>query len=316
MAYDADYSASERLRRSEERLRELYRDESSDGRRLPKIPGMGLLLLLLVVFLIIFSATILFKYNHFVALQHDVFANGSHLEAVFQRRVNLFDNLLKLTLNHAALEHEVFNHVANVRKEIIKELKLPPALEKQLQADFAKRADTPIDLKDIQGVMQQLDSSGLETSMGRLLGIVEQYPNVKSSETYSHLMISIIDIENRIADRRMAYQEAIRAFNMEISRFPWYIFAHITGFVRFSYFEAESGAHYRPNMTADLFEQLLPLTESNKMPEITETATPVAEPVIARPKQQTARPNAADAATMPVTLPETGPLVTPNEENR
>ncbi|MBF0219212.1 MAG: LemA family protein [Gammaproteobacteria bacterium] len=261
MSYEAEMSASERLKRSQERLRDLYHDEVNPRFHVPRIPGLNLIILVSLSILIFISANMLFKFNYFITLQEDVFAKRGHLEGAYQRRINLFDNLLKLTLNHAALEHEVFSHVADVRKDIIKKLKLPPELESKLYQDFQKN-DTGLGMDNLQGILQQLDSGTLETSMGRLLGIVEQYPNVKSSETYAQMMDALLEIENRIVDRRMVSQEAIRAFNKEINSFPWSLLAQVTGFTDFEYFEAENAAHYRPRMHAETFEELLPLTSN------------------------------------------------------
>lgn len=259
-AYDPHAPASDRLRRSQERLSELYHDEVNPRFRVPHMPGFKLITIVSLITLVFFSATMLFKFNYFIGLQEEVFAKRGHLEGAYQRRINLFENLLKLTLNHAALEHEVYAHVADVRKEIIKKLALPPEMQQQLESRIA--ANPNPDFSDISNIIDQLGSGNLETSMGRLLGIVEQYPNIKSSETYAKLMESLVEIENRIAERRMIYQETIRIFNQEISRFPWYMLAQVTGFARFDYFESEGSAHYRPRISADVFEELLPLTSN------------------------------------------------------
>ncbi|MBF0470159.1 MAG: LemA family protein [Gammaproteobacteria bacterium] len=258
MSYDPHAPASDRLRRSQDRLRELYHDEVNPRFRVPYMPGLKIVIVISLLTLVFFSATMLFKFNYFIGLQEEVFAKRGHLEGAYQRRINLFENLLKLTLNHAALEHEVFAHVSDVRKEIIKKLNLPPEMQRELERTMTDNPNP--DFGDVSKIIEQLGSGSLETSMGRLLGIVEQYPNIKSSETYLKLIESLIEIEDRIAERRMTYQETIRIFNQEISRFPWYMLAQVTGFARFDYFESEKEGHYRPRISADIFEELLPLT--------------------------------------------------------
>ncbi len=113
---------------------------------------------------------------------------------------------------------------------------------------------------DFSKVLREMSQSGMEQSLGRLLGLAEQYPDIKSSETYKEMMMSLVHIEDRIADRRMAYQEKVRIFNTEISNFPWYILAEVTRFHRFDYFVAEEVAHQRPEIHRDVFEQLLPFS--------------------------------------------------------
>ncbi len=223
------------------------------------MPAAKTVIFITLIMLALFSATLLFKFNYFITMQEVVLAKRGHLEGAFQRRTNLFENLLKLTLNHAALEHEVFSHVADARKDIIKKLRLPPEIQRSLEASLADQKSP--DFNNIGKALTSLNSNGIETSMGRLLGLVEQYPNIKSSETYARMMESLMTIEDRISDRRMVYQESIRAFNREISRFPWYLLAKGTGFNRFEYFTAEDGSHYRPRITPGVFEQLLPMVE-------------------------------------------------------
>ncbi|QEP43982.1 LemA family protein [Ectothiorhodospiraceae bacterium BW-2] len=259
----ADYAPNpnERIRVSQQRLRELYHEEVNRRFHVPKMPAVRTIMVVSFLMLLFLTATFLFKYNSFVTMQEEVYAKYGHLQGAFQRRSNLFENLLKLTLNHAALEHAVFSHVADVRKQIIKKLQLPPEVEQSLQQTLVY-SDNP-QLTDIGDALSAMESGGLEASIGRLLGLVENYPDIKSSETYAHMMSSLVEIEDRIADRRMIYQETILMFNREISRFPWYMLAKLTEFERFDYFHAEEGADRRPEIHSDHFEMLLPVVSSH-----------------------------------------------------
>ncbi len=139
----------------------------------------------------------------------------------------------------------------------------------------------------------------MEASLGRLLGLVENYPNIKSSETYAHMMTSLIEIEDRIADRRMDYQNAILEFNRAVSNFPWSLLAESAGFKRFDYFVAESGADKRPIISSDHFEVLLPMLSgghkensrhnTHSVPGATSTP-PITEPPVAIPSSPPAVP--------------------------
>ncbi|MBF0255883.1 MAG: LemA family protein [Gammaproteobacteria bacterium] len=253
----SEFDKKERMRNSRERLRELYHDEVSPKFRVPRMVAAKTLLVVSLLTLLLFSATLLFKFNYFITIQEEVLAKRGHLEGAYQRRSNLFENLLKLTLNHAALEHEVFSHVADVRKDIIKKLELPPEIQQSIMSSL-ENTDGP-SFGDFSKALAGLNASGMESSIGRLLGLVEQYPDIKSSETYKQMMEALMMIEDRIAERRMEYQDSIRMFNKEISQFPWYLLAKATGFKRFDYFYAERGAHIRPQIHADIFERLLPM---------------------------------------------------------
>ncbi len=79
----------------------------------------------------------------------------------------------------------------------------------------------------------------LKNPLAKLMAIVEQYPNVQFSNTYQQLMEKLMDIENRIAQRRDEYNQEVRVYNTLISSFPWNVLATITNFHRYEYFRAE-----------------------------------------------------------------------------
>ena len=187
-------------------------------------------------------------------MQEDVFTKRGHLEASYQHRANLFENLLKLTLNHALLEQEIFTHIADVRKDIIYKLKLPTKYQQSLINTLDDK--TVLNTQELDEVLSGIKDNSLESSMGGLLGIIEKYPNIKSSETYFHMMHSLIQLEDLIVDRRTTYQETIRIFNRELSRFPWSHLTKVTSFTYFDYFEAEPDAHYRMQINASIREKL------------------------------------------------------------
>jgi len=208
-----------------------------------------------------------YKINYFIMLQEDTRAKEANLEASLQRRTNLFSNLIKLTLNHAALEHAVYAHVAEMRTEIIKQSKLPDALADALTREAAKTtpggAPAPgrVDLDQILKTLGGEGGAG-ESSVGRLLAMVEQYPNIKSSETYQHAMAALIEMEDRIAERRMELNESFRMYNTAVTSFPWEYLASVSGFVWKDYSHASAGKTLGPDITPDLYQQLVPLVRT------------------------------------------------------
>ncbi len=176
----------------------------------------------------------------------------AHVEAAVQRRINLFANLVNLTLNHAELEREVFRHVADVRQDLQQPSSAggeKPALI-QDPGGAGSEAKTP----DLAKLMQEASSGGLS----RLLAVVEQYPDIKSSSTYKDLMASLLEIENRIVTFRVEANEEARIYNTLISSFPWYLLARLTGFEIESYYSVGAVAEKIPALTATSFKRLLP----------------------------------------------------------
>jgi LemA protein len=114
-----DSVSSERMRRMKRMMRKLHKEEFESKRsRMPPIKAKSLIIYLSFALIIIFIITIMYNFNRFVKLEERVLSANGHVENVLQRRVNLFENLINLTLNQAALEQEVFRHVADARSTL------------------------------------------------------------------------------------------------------------------------------------------------------------------------------------------------------
>jgi LemA protein len=89
----------------------------------------------------------------------------------------------------------------------------------------------------------------LDGALGRLLAIVENYPNLKSNQNFLALQDELAGTENRIAVERRRYNEAIQDYNAYIGLFPNYIFARWAGFQRNdAYFVASEAARQAPKV--------------------------------------------------------------------
>ncbi|MBF0194313.1 MAG: LemA family protein [Magnetococcales bacterium] len=254
---------SERMRRMKRMMRELYKDEFESKRfRLRPVKARSLIVFLSFASIIVFGVTTLYNFNRFVNLEERVLTSNGHVEDVLQRRVNLFSNLINLTLNQAALERNIFRHVADVRSNIGK------GIIKQQQAKSAAvgavvKTNSAATANTAQAVGNQ--KPGLPT-MAKLLAVVEQYPKIRTSKTYQQLMDKLVEIENRIATRRDEYNEEVRIYNTLISSFPWYVLAKVTGFKRHEYFHLSygksKGEFKLPDISKHKFKRLLPIPKN------------------------------------------------------
>ncbi|MBF0448107.1 MAG: LemA family protein [Magnetococcales bacterium] len=294
-----DPENSERMRRMKRLMRELYKEEFESKRfRLPPIKAKSLIVSLSFISIIIFGVTTLYNFNRFVTLEERVLSANGHVEDVLQRRSNLFENLINLTLNQSALEQEVFRHVADVRSNIGKGMQnqgpvAPPRQGTAAQPSLAQdgslsgSADTapegPVDPSIVANSKLSTElMSGLNgvPAMARLLAVVEQYPEIRSSVTYQQLMDKLVEIENRIAMRRDEFNEEVRIYNTLISSFPWYVLANVTGFERYNYFSIGGGmnaeAFKMPDVSTHRFSRLLPVGMVDKPQPVSEKP-PVAQ---------------------------------------
>ena len=138
----------------------------------------------------------------------------AQVDVVLQRRADLIPNLVATVKGYAQQEVKVFGDVANARAALLS-------------------AQTPAGKIAANG---QLDGA-----LGRLLAIVENYPNLKSNENFLALQDELAGTENRIAVERRRYNLALQDYNTYIGLFPNNVFARWAGFQRNNDYFAASG---------------------------------------------------------------------------
>ena len=167
-------------------------------------------------------------YNQMVVSDESVQAAWSQVENVYQRRADLIPNLVATVKGYAAHESETLESVVAARAKATQVTVDPTDL-------------TPEALEKFNAAQGELSSA-----LGRLLLIQENYPDLKANQNFSELQAQLEGTENRITTERMKYNDAAKAFNTGIRRFPDNIIASIFGFEKKGYFEAKAGADTAP----------------------------------------------------------------------
>ncbi|MBP3563102.1 MAG: LemA family protein [Bacteroidales bacterium] len=167
-------------------------------------------------------------YNQMVVSDESVQAAWSQVENVYQRRADLIPNLVATVKGYAAHESETLESVVAARAKATQVTVDPTDL-------------TPEALEKFNAAQGELSSA-----LGRLLLIQENYPDLKANQNFSELQAQLEGTENRITTERMKYNDAAKAFNTGIRRFPDNIVASIFGFEKKGYFEAKAGADTAP----------------------------------------------------------------------
>ncbi|MBF0155727.1 MAG: LemA family protein [Magnetococcales bacterium] len=235
-----EVTSSERMQRMRKLMRQLYQEEADHTVKIPPIRSRSLILAFSIGAVIILVATTFYNFNRFVTAEEQVLAAKGHIHDALQRRSNLFGNLVNLTLNHAMLEQEVFRYAADGRVGLMGQ---HPA-SAQSGAFPAEGDQSPA------------------AAVSRLFGLVEQYPDIKTSTTYQQLMDKLVDIENMISLRRDEYNEQVRVYNTLITSFPWWVMAKVLGFERHAYFSAQPGPdNMNMELNANKFLRLIPEIE-------------------------------------------------------
>jgi LemA protein len=161
------------------------------------------------------------SYNRFTAAEEAIKAQWGQVENQMQRRSDLIPNLVETVKGFAAQEQQVIQAVTDARAQMA-------------------GARTPA---------ERIAAANAESSaLARLLVVVENYPQLKSNETFMRLMDELTGTENRLATERMRYNERLQEYNTLRRRFPSNITAAIFGFEEYPYYKAPPEATQTPKV--------------------------------------------------------------------
>jgi len=164
----------------------------------------GLVVLGIVLLIVLgFGGCVAGNYNSLVRKKADVENKWAQVDNQLQRRASLIGNLVETVKGAAGQEQTVFGDIANARAAMA-------------------GAKTPE-----QGIQA---ARGMDSAIGRLLVVVENYPQLKSMETFTQLMDNLEGTENRIATERMRYNDTVKEYNVAVRSFPMNLFASMFGF--------------------------------------------------------------------------------------
>ena len=184
------------------------------------------ILLIVVVVLVLLGLLIGGKVaginNELVVQREAIKGAWAQVDVALQRRADLIPNLVETVKGFAAQEKSIMEAVANARAALI-------------------GAKTP---------QEKIQANGaLDGALGRLLMVVENYPQLKSNENFLRLQDELAGTENRIAVERRKYNEVVQKYNTSIGLFPNNVFAGMLGFQRNDdYFKTEPGAREPPKV--------------------------------------------------------------------
>ena len=180
-----------------------------------------IILAAILVVIVVIGAWFWNSYNKLVTASEQVDNQWAQVEVQYQRRFDLIPNLVSSV--HGAMSQEilVFNSLAASRAAY----------------NSAKTVNE-----------KAAAASQVETSFGRLLAIMENYPQLKSIETTQALMVQLEGTENRISVERNRYNEEVKAFNVLTKRFPMSIMASMYDYAEKNYFQVAPEAAAVPKV--------------------------------------------------------------------
>lgn len=162
---------------------------------------------------VILIALVFSSYNGLVGQEEGVNGAWANVQTQLQRRSDLIPNLVATVKGYAAQEQEIYTALAEARAKL---------------AGATSVSET------------EAANGELSSALSRLLVVVENYPELKSSANFIALQDELAGTENRIATARTDYNEAVKAYNTKIKSLPTVLFAGLLGFDPKDYFEADN----------------------------------------------------------------------------
>ena len=194
-------------------------------------------ILLTIAMLVAFGASGC-SYNSLTAQQQQVKGKWANVESAMQRRADLIPNLVETAKMTAINEQEVFGQIADARSKLINAQQAAP-----------QGADGDKSPEQKQAVIDANNSFG--GTIGRLLSLQENYPQLRSSEGFMKVQDELAGTENRINTARLDYNDATTAYNTSRNQFPAVITASLFGFKEEPFFKADDAAKQAPKINAD-----------------------------------------------------------------
>ena len=187
--------------------------------------GLKILLIVLGILFAVIIFTVMFfvsGINKVVTLDEQVKSGWAQVENVLQRRFDLIPNYVATVKGYAKHEKDVFIQVTKARSQVANAGSMGEKI----------------------GANQNLSSA-----LGRLMVVVEKYPDLKANQNFIRLQDELAGTENRIAVERRRYNQAVKIFNSHIRRIPGRLFASIQGLTKAPYFKVKEEAKQVPKVS-------------------------------------------------------------------
>jgi LemA protein len=188
---------------------------------------IGAILAFLVLMLVLWGVR---SYNQMVTMKQGVEAQWGNVETTYQRRMDLIPNFVNTVKGAANFEQQTLTQVIEARAKATSVKIDPTKMTEQNLAQF------------------QQAQSELSSSLSRLMVVVERYPELKATQNYRDLQVTLEGTENRIATERRKFNEVVLSYNGYIKRFPQNVLAGIFGFQEKPYFKSMEGAEKAPEV--------------------------------------------------------------------
>ncbi|MBK7678964.1 MAG: LemA family protein [Chitinophagaceae bacterium] len=171
-------------------------------------------------------------YNGLMKGDQNVKKFWSNVETNYQRRTDLYSSIVKAIEGSANFEKSTLREVLDAR---------------------AKATSINVDINDPASLEKYQQAQGdLRSSFGRLLAVVENYPDLKTTKAFQDFQTQIEGTENRINVARQDYNKSVETYNLKVKGFPNNLLAGIFVFKEKAYYKADPGSEKNPEIKFDI----------------------------------------------------------------
>lgn len=182
---------------------------------------------IVTIIIILVVGYVIMAYNRFVKYVQEANEAWADIDVQLKRRYDLIPNLVEAVKGYASHERGVFEEVTQARA-------------KATQVHVDPSNITPAQLQAMAGAENQLTQS-----LGKLLAVAENYPDLKANQNFSQLQRELVDTENKIQAARRFYNGNVRELNTQLQQFPSNIIGNVFSFEEREYFELDENSKER-----------------------------------------------------------------------
>ena len=195
-----------------------------------KTRNTGLFVILGIVVVLFFWGCS--AYNGLIGVDQEVKGKWGNVETNYQRRTDLYNSVIKTIEGSANFEKSTLREVVAAR---------------------AKATSINVDINDPASLeAYQQAQAGLQSSFSKLLLVVENYPDIKTTAAFRDFQTQIEGTENRINVARQDFNASVQNYNLRVKRFPNNIFAGLFGYSEKPFYKSDAGSQNAPDVQFDI----------------------------------------------------------------
>ena len=171
-------------------------------------------------------------YNSLVKGDQNVKKTWGNVETNYQRRTDLYSSVIKTIEASANFEKSLLKDVVEAR---------------------AKLGSTTVNVDDQTSMDKYQQAQGqMQGAFSRLMGYVENYPDIKTTKSFQDFQTQIEGTENRINVARQDYNKSVESYNLNVKRFPKNLIAGIAGFKEKAFYKSDPGSDKAPDVNFNI----------------------------------------------------------------